>query len=340
MRRSRLLSRLKALDDQGIRRRLSPLTPTGPTTALLDGRPVDVFSSNDTLGLAWELRDSWRGAGTGSSRLISGDRPAHHALEAALQERFGQRALVFSSGYQANLAVLTTLFEPGQRVASDALNHASIIDGLRLARCEKTVVPHLESPPAGVDGYVFESLYSMDGDRGVPHRGPGDPWLVVDAAHSVGTAEPPDHDVLIGTFGKAFGAAGAFVCGPDALIELLISRGRSFVYTTGLAEPAAAAALEGLHRATDERAERLRDRVRRFRAGVPGAHGQDHIVPVVLGERTMQAASALLDAGVYVPGIRWPTVAQGQERLRFSLSAAHTDDQIDRALEVLQTQLC
>lgn len=302
---------------------------------------MDVFSSNDTLGLAWELKDSWRGSGAGSSRLISGDRPAHHALEAALQQRFGQRALVFSSGYQANLAVLTTLFEAGQRVASDALNHASIIDGLRLARCEKTLVPHLEPPPEGVDGYVFESLYSMDGDRGVPHRGdgPSPHWLVVDAAHSVGTAPPPDHDVLIGTFGKAFGAAGAFVCGPDELIELLISRGRSFVYTTGLAEPAAAAALEGLRRATDERAERLRDRVRRFRAGVPKAPGQDHIVPVVLGEATMQAASALLDAGVYVPGIRWPTVARGQERLRFSLSAAHTDDQIDRALEVLNRQL-
>ena len=329
-RRSRLLERLEALDEQGLRRRLKPLTPTGPTTAQVDGREVDVFSSNDYLGLAWELE--WSGHGVGSSRLIAGDRGAHHALEEALQERFGQRALVFTSGYQANLAVLTTLFEDGQTVASDAMNHASLIDGLRLSRARVQVTPHREAPPA-CDGYVCESLYSMDGDRGVPHR--GDHWLVVDAAHSVGTAPPPDHDVLIGTFGKAYGAAGAFVCAPDPLIELLISRGRSFVYTTGLAEPAARAALEGLRRAP-ERAERLRDRVARFRATVD-APGEDHIIPIVLGERTMDAAARLLDAGIYVPGIRWPTVARGQERLRFSLSAAHTDDQIDRALEALQS---
>ncbi len=300
---------------------------------MLDGKPVDVFSSNDYLGLAWELRSTWAGQGTGSSRLIAGDRPAHHALEAALEQRFGQRALVFPSGYQANLAVLTTLFEPGQVVASDALNHASLIDGLRLARLDKRIVPHLGPPPKGIDGYVFEALYSMDGDRGVPHR--GDHWLVCDAAHSVATGLVPDHDVLVGTLGKAFGAAGAFVVGPEALIDLLISSGRSFVYTTGLAEPAVSAALEGLRRATPERAERLRDRILRFRAALPQAPGQDHIVPVILGERTMDAARALLDRGIYVPGIRWPTVPRGQERLRFSLSATHTDEQIDRALDAL-----
>lgn len=336
MHRSRRLSeRLAELDEQGLRRGLRALTPTGPTTALLDGRAVDVFSSNDTLGLAWELREHWQGGGVGSSRLISGDRPAHRALEAALQARYGQRALLFSSGYQANLALMSTLFEEGQIVGSDASNHASLIDGLRLSPAGKVVVPHLKAPPARVDGYVFEALYSMDGDRGLPHRPSDECWLVCDAAHSVGTGLVPDHDVLVGTLGKAFGAAGAFVCGPDDLIELLISRGRSFVYTTGLAEPAAVAALEGLSRATPERAELLRDRVARFRAGLPSAPGQDHIVPVILGEATMRAASALLDRGIYVPGIRWPTVPRGQERLRFSLSSAHTDAQIDRALDAL-----
>ena len=169
------------------------------------------------------------------------------------------------------------------------------------------------------------------------HRPSEECWLVCDAAHAVGTGPLPDHDLLVGTLGKAFGAAGAFVCAPDDLVELLISRGRSFVYTTGLAEAAAEAALEGLHRATEERAARLRDRVARFRAGLPSAPGEDHIVPVILGEATMRASSALLERGIYVPGIRWPTVPRGQERLRFSLSAAHTDTQIDRALDALSS---
>lgn len=347
---SRLRERLEAVERDGLRRRLRPLFPTGPTTAELDGAEIDVFSSNDYLGLARRLRSSWRGCGTGSSRLIAGDRNAHHALEEKLEELFCAPALVFPSGYQANLAVMTTLFEAGDRVASDALNHASIIDGLRLSKADVLVVDHGAPSPGGVRGHVVEGLYSMDGDQLALRPLVGEPWLVVDEAHAVGCLGPAGRgagfeqnvvpDVLIGTFGKAYGAAGAFVIGPVDLKELLVSRGRSFVYTTGLAEPAARAALKGLELATDELREQLAENVRRFRSGLHQLGGRvppgkDHIVAVVLGENTMPAAERLLDAHIYVPGIRYPTVARGQERLRFSLSAAHTPEQIDRCLEAL-----
>ena len=350
----RLAERLAEVDRRGLRRRLQALFPTGPTTAELDGDEVVVFSSNDYLGLARELRKSWRGCGTGSSRLIAGDRNAHHLLEERLEAMWCNPALVFPSGYQANLAVMTTLFEAGDLVASDALNHASIIDGLRLSPCVREIVEHgSRELPELIRGLVVEGLYSMDGDQLDLSRLQGDHWLVVDEAHAVGCLGPHGlgasyeqnivPDVLVGTFGKAYGAAGAFVVGPPELKELLISRGRSFVYTTGLAEPAARAALAGLEAATDERREMLAENVRRFRSGlhqlgrVPP--GKDHIVSVVLGPQTMKVAEQLLARGVYVPGIRYPTVAEGQERLRFSLSAAHTPEQIDGCLEALSQVL-
>jgi len=346
----RLADRVADLDKRGLRRRLTALFPTSATTAELDGDEVVVFSSNDYLGLARSLRKAWRGCGTGSSRLIAGDRNAHHMLEERLEEMWCNPALVFPSGYQANLAVMTTLFEAGDLVVSDALNHASIIDGLRLSPCVTEVVEHgSRELPDLLRGVVVEGLYSMDGDQLDLFRMMGEHWLVVDEAHAVGCIGPHGlgasyeqnvvPDVLIGTFGKAYGAAGAFVIGPQDFKDLLVSRGRSFVYTTGLAEPAARAALAGLEAATDERRERLAENVRRFRAGlydlgrVPP--GKDHIVALVLGEQTMEIADRLLDAGFFVPGIRYPTVARGQERLRFSLSAAHTSDQIDTCLEAL-----
>jgi 7-keto-8-aminopelargonate synthetase-like enzyme len=351
---TRLAERAADLRAQGLQRTLQPLFPTGPTTAEIDGRELIVFSSNDYLSLAGHIRRAWRGAGAGSSRLIAGDRNTHHVLEEALEERWHQPALVFPSGYHANLAVMTTLFEAGDRVGSDALNHASIIDGLRLSRAETVVLPHGAPPTEPLRAAVVEGLYSMDGDQlRLDEYAHPDRWLVVDEAHAVGVLGPSGRgasfeqgvvpDVVIGTFGKAFGAAGAFVIGPPELKELLISKGRSFVYTTGLAEPAARAALAGLEAATEGRRQRLRANVRRFRKGLSQLGrfppGKDHIIPLVLGERTMEAAGRLAEAGVWVPGIRWPTVERGQERLRFSLAAGHTDDQIDRTLDALDAVL-
>ncbi len=353
MNREKLKKRAQAIENTGLKRILVPLDFTGPTTASIGHREVHVFSSNDYLGLAWntEVRNAWHGRGCGSSRLVTGSRCAHETLESTLEELFGQPALVFSSGYQANLAVLTTLFQAGDTVCSDALNHASLIDGLRLSKSTKEIQPHGVLPPTqnNFTGLVTEGLFSMDGDTPNLQAWANAGWLVVDEAHAVGAAGPHGRgaaaeqgvqpQVLIGTFGKAYGAAGAFVIGPEELKELMVSTARSFVYTTALAEPAAHAAMEGLAQATDERRERLADRTIRFRRGLSDlglpTRGQHHIVPVLTRENTMQIAQDLAKNGVFVPGIRAPTVPTGEERLRFSLSAEHTDDQIDHALDLL-----
>jgi 7-keto-8-aminopelargonate synthetase-like enzyme len=318
----------------------------------VDGAVATVFCSNDYLGLSHDPQvvAAWRGAGVGASRLVSGHRPAHEALEEELERRFGRPALTFPSGWHANLALLATVVERGDLVASDALNHASIIDGLRLARARRHVMAHAEPDvPEGARLCVVEGLFSMDGDTPDLAGYQGAHWLAVDEAHAVGTIGPAGTgaaaaqgvapDFLVGTLGKAYGASGAFVVGPPELKELLISAGRAFVYTTGVPEPVAAAALAGLRAATDERRARLAENTRRLRSGLSHLGvpllGSAHIVPVLTGPRTMQVAQALLDRGTFAPGIRWPTVPEGQERVRLTVSAAHTDEQIDRCVEAL-----
>lgn len=354
---ARLEARRAAVREAGLTRRLRRLEMQGPVEGLLDGRPVLVHCSNDSLGLAHhpEVVAAWQGAGTGSARLISGNRPAHEALEAALSARFGRPATLLSSGWHANLAALTTLFEAGDVVSSDALNHASLIDGLRLSKAGRRILPHGESAlPEGVVGHVTEGLFSMDGDRvdlpalrrACDERGA---WLVVDEAHAVGAVGPEgrgaaadagvEPDVLVGTLGKAFGSYGAFVVGPPVLRDLLVSRGRTFLFTTGLPEPVCRAALAGLRLGTDARRARLRRNSallrERLRAHGLDAPGSDHIVPIVLGPSTMAVADALLRAGHYVVGIRPPTVAPRTERLRISLTAAHTTEHIESLVEAL-----
>lgn len=345
--------RLREIDAQGLTRTLRALRPTGPVTGELDGRPVLVACSNDYLGLAWdpEVQAAARGGGAGGSRLISGTRPVHVELEEALEAHFGRPALLFGSGWHANVAVFSTVCEAGDLVASDALNHASIIDGLRLGRAERRVVPHLrpEAVPPDARLVVVEGLFSMDGDVPDLRRYPPDPWLAVDEAHAVGclgpggrgaaAAQGVEPDILVGTFGKAYGAAGAFVVGPPELKRLLINAGRPFIFSTAPPEPVAAMALAGLRRADDALRERLAANAERLRTGlrqlgweVLGSH---HIVPVVAGEHAMELSARLLARGVYAPGIRFPTVARGAERVRFTVSAAHTPDQLDRICEAM-----
>jgi 8-amino-7-oxononanoate synthase len=329
------------------------LVPTGATTARLDGHEVIVACSNDYLGLAHhpELTAAARGGGSTGSRLISGSRPVHEQLEQAVADWFGRPALLFNSGWHANLAVLSSVCEPGDLVASDAANHASIIDGLRLSKAERTIVAHgrPDEVPPGARLVVVEGLFSMDGDRPPLPDYPTEPWLCVDEAHSVGALGPDGRgvaalqgvqpDIVVGTFGKAFGAAGAFVVGPPALRDLLINVGRSFIFTTSLPEPVAAMALAGLRLATDERREQLAARTRSLRRGLAqlgwSAPGDDHIVPVVVGDRALSLAASLLERGVFAPAIRWPTVPKGQERIRLTVSAAHTEEQIHRILDAL-----
>lgn len=348
--------RLRQIDAAGLRRTLKTLQPTGPTTALLDGAEIIVACSNDYLGLAQNtsstpIRPS---LGCGSSRLISGTRPIHRELEQALAAWMGAPCLVFSSGFQANLAVYSTLCEKGQVIASDALNHASIIDGLRLSKATKQVVPHLqpEAIEATVDAIAIEGLFSMDGDVPDLQKYPKHPLLAVDEAHALGCIGPQGRgvaahqgvrpDIIVGTFGKALGSSGAFVCAPQSFIDLLINQGRSFIYSTAPAEPVlhqTLANLHTLHQHGETLREQLQARTKQFRDGLGsmGLHalGVAHIVPVVLRERTMDIAAKLLEQGVLATGIRYPTVSPGEERIRFTVSAAHTAQQIDQILEAL-----
>ncbi len=320
---------------------------------LHDGRTLVSFAGNDYLGLrvhpavvaaARQALERW-GAGAGAARLLTGSRPVHGELEAALAEwKHAERALLFSTGFMANLGVLTALGGAGTLLLSDERNHASIIDGCRLARAEVAVFPHGDldavarllgrAPRALV---VTEAVFSMDGDLA-----PLEPlaWLcrrhgallVVDEAHSVLGPEPDlgGAEVLrVGTLSKTLGAMGGFVAGPGPLIELLCNRARSFVFTTALppADAAAALAAVGVLRSGEGRAlrERLRGHVERLAPGHPSP-----ILPWLLGDEraALAAAHQLEQAGLLVPAIRPPTVPPGSSRLRVGLSAAHTSDQV------------
>ncbi len=351
-----LAARAQAARADGLARRLRMVEPLDATTARVDGRVVTLFCSNDYLGLADhpDVVAAYRGGGAGGSRLISGTRPAHLALEEALGALYGRPATLFNSGYAANLALITTLVGKGDLVASDALNHASIVDAVRLSGAEKVVLPH-GSPdiPAGTRLVVVEGLYSMDGDVLDLPRWFGDHWLAVDESHAFACLGPGGRgaalakgvvpDFVMGTLGKAVGVVGAFVIGPPELRELLVSFGRSFVYTTALPEGVARAALVGLSLADAERRERLAHNARRLRIGLwqigARALGEAHVVPILTGERTMEVAERLLAAGYYAPGIRWPTVPRGQERVRVTVSAAHNEAQIDGLVEALDAAL-
>lgn len=349
---ARLAERIEAARAQGLARRLRTVAPIDSTRANVDGRVVTLFCSNDYLGLADhpDIAAAWRGGGAGASRLISGTRPAHLALEDALSELYGRPATLFNGGYVANLALVTTLVGPGDRVASDALNHASLIDAVRLSGADKTILPHNSAVvPTDTRLAVVEGLYSMDGDIPDLPAYVGNHWLAVDEAHAFGclgpggrgaaAAQGVEPDFVMGTLGKSVGVVGAFLIGPPEFRELLVSFGRTFVYTTALPDAVARAALVGLRLATDERRERLAENTRRFRSGLAqlGARalGDAHVVPLLTGNHTMAVADALLDAGFYAPGIRWPTVPRGHERVRVTLSAAHTQGQIDTFLDAL-----
>ena len=338
------------------------LVPLGPTRARWPDGPAgagvvyDVFSSNDYLGLAEhpEVRAAMASGGSGAARLISGNRRGHEELESALSAWMGRPATLFGSGYLANLAVYSALFDADDRVASDALNHASIIDGLRLSKAQRAILPHGASDvPSGTTAIAVEGLYSMDGD--FPPLGDFsiEPLLVVDEAHAAGCIGPQGRgyaaslgitpDIVVGTLGKAFGAAGAFVVGPPAVREILVSASRSFIYTTAMPEGVADAARVGLTLATDALREQLRAATQRLRTGLAELGipvlGSAHIVPILTGARTMSAAQALLDLGFLVGAVRYPTVARGQERLRITLSAEHDTDQVDRLLAALAAVL-
>jgi 8-amino-7-oxononanoate synthase len=325
------------------------------------------FCSNDYLGLAARSA-AHAAAGAGASRLVSGERAEHVELEREVAAWLGlPAALAFTSGYAANVGMISALARPGDLIVSDCLNHASIIDGARLSRAEIAVVPHLDTRAVadalGRRGdrrawVVTESYFSMDADAPDLRAlralcDDAGAALIVDEAHALGVLGPDGRglcaeagvrpDVLVGTFGKAFGAAGAFVAGSESLALWLWNRARSFVFSTGMSPVVARAALDGIRAARAEPARRARALAAavKMRGGLRelgvDAWGFGHIVPWVVGspERACTIAEQLRTAGVDVAAIRPPSVPTGTARLRLTVTADHAPDDIARALQAI-----
>jgi 8-amino-7-oxononanoate synthase len=338
------------------------------TEGIVRGRHVVSFASNDYLGLASHPRvkaaahaaiDRF-GTGATASRLIVGTRSLHRDLEDALARwKHAERALVFSSGYAANLGVLATLGAQDVTIFSDELNHASIIDGCRLARARTMIYRHLDldqleallAQCSGRKLVVTEAVFSMDGDVAplaalaalcARHQA----LLVLDEAHAVlGPQLPswPGLQVLrVGTLSKALGSLGGFVAGPAPLIELLTNRARTFIFTTGLSPADAASALAAIEICEGDEGSALRARLRSLIDMIRPRH-PSAIVPVILGTdaAALAAAEQLRSRGIHVPAIRPPTVPIGTARLRIALSASHNEAMVARlrsALEELSPQ--
>ncbi len=350
-----------------------------------DSRLLNAFCSNDYLGLAahpdviaaLEHGARQMGVGAGASHLISGHHRAHERLEeqlAALQSpHIPQcRALLFASGYLANIGVLATLADRQSEIFSEELNHASLIDGIRLSGAHCKVYPHanlaaldtmLRASSACSKFIVTDAVFSMEGDLAplgslleLARRHGA--WLLVDDAHGFGVlgergrgslahhALRSEQLIYMGTLGKALGVVGAFVAAHKTLIEYLVQRARPYVFSTA-SPPALAVALEAaLHIASGPQGDELRAALRRNIVRLREALRVDPwrllasdtpIQPIVIGEnaRTMQVADAMQGQGFWVPGIRPPTVPPGTARLRVALSAAHSVEQIDRLAEAL-----
>ncbi len=353
-------------------------TPQQPEVTV-DGEPLLAFCSNDYLGLASHPEviramrqgaERW-GVGGGASHLVMGHSTPHHELEEALAEFTGRpRALLFSTGYMANLAAVTALVGQGDTVLEDRINHASLLDagllsGARFSRYlhndAESLAKRLDKA-AGDTLVVTDGVFSMDGDLAdlpalcatAKARGA---WMMVDDAHGfgplgatgggivehfgLGMAEVP---VLVGTLGKAFGTAGAFVAGSEALIETLIQFARPYIYTTSQPPAVACATLKSLELLRSEgwRREHLNRLIARFRAGAAeiGLILMDSptpIQPILVGssERALKLSAALRERGILVGAIRPPTVPAGSARLRVTFSASHSEAQLERLLAVL-----
>jgi 8-amino-7-oxononanoate synthase len=378
--RAELQERLAAIQRQGLERRRRIVEGPQGAEVLAEGRRLINFSSNDYLGLAChpEVTAALRrgasryGTGAGASHLVCGHSRAHQALEEALANFTGrERALLFSTGYMANLGAVSALAGRGDTVFEDRLNHASLLDGALLSGARLRRYPHadLEALRRQLAAcrsrnrlIVSDGVFSMDGDvtpaaELAALARAGDAWLMIDDAHGLGvlgaqgggTLEQcglgqDEAPVLVGTLGKAFGTFGAFVAGGAELIEFLIQRARSYIYTTALPPAVAEAARAALRLAREEswRREHLARLVARFRAGAEPlglglAASTTPIQPVLLGDNEVaaRAGMALLEAGFLVGAIRPPTVPAGTARLRITLSAAHSEAQVDRLLEAL-----
>ena len=353
-------------------------SPQGPLVQV-DGRQLLAFCSNDYLGLANhpQVIEAWRagaekwGVGGGASHLVIGHSTPHHQLEEALAEFTGRpRALLFSTGYMANLGAVTALVGQGDSVLEDRLNHASLLDagllsGARFSRYLHNDGVSLANRLRKVIGntlIVTDGVFSMDGDLAdlpslCAEARRANAWVMVDDAHGFGPLGATgggivehfglgldDVQVLVGTLGKAFGTAGAFVAGSDDLIEALVQFARPYIYTTSQPPALACATLKSLELLRSEhwRREHLNALIKRFREGAQaiGLELMDSatpIQPILIGDsgRAMQLSQMLRERGLLVTAIRPPTVPAGSARLRVTLSAAHSLEQLESLLEAL-----
>lgn len=371
---------LDALTGAGLRRRRRTVEARSSARYTVDGRQTINFASNDYLGLADHpaiaeaaIRGARRwGVGSGASHLVSGHFAVHEALERRLAAFVGCAAsLLFSTGYMVNSGVIPALVGRGDAIFADRLIHASLVDGALLSRADLRRYPHgdlaalekaLATSRAPRKLIVTDSVFSMDGDiaplpelLALAER--FDAWLVVDDAHGFGVLGPQgrgacaaarlasERIVYIGTLGKAAGVSGAFVAGSARLIEWLLQKTRSYIFTTGSAPLLAEALLAALDliEAGDARRATLARHVQALRAAkiacaelLPSTTA---IQPLILGEnqRASACAEQLLESGLWVPAIRPPTVPEGSSRLRISLSAGHTQEEVAQLIGALQT---
>lgn len=376
-----LSEQLSQLETDGLKRRRRTLeAPCGPL-ARVDGRDLISFCSNDYLGLANDpaLIDAacagakkW-GVGSGASHLVSGHLSPHEMLEEKLAAFTGfDQALLFSTGYMANLGIIVSLVGRGDAVFADKLNHASLIDAVQLSRADHERYPHadlealermLSTSKAKRKLILTDAVFSMDGDlaplpRLLQLAERFDAWLVVDDAHGFGVLgeqgcgtlshfDIPDNPrvVYMGTLGKAAGVSGAFVAGSETLIEWLLQRARTYIFTTGSSPITACALLASLDliRQGDERRHHLRRLTDCLREGLTGTRWQllpspTAIQPVIIGDNheALRVALALFERGLWVPAIRPPTVPKGTSRLRVSLSAAHSETHVQLLVDTLR----
>ena len=374
--------RLAAIDADDRRRRRRVIDGSHGAHVTVDGRYALNFCSNDYLGLAADPRlidamataASRTGAGAGASQLVTGHNAEHAALEAELADWLGrERALVFSTGYAANVGTTAALVGKSDHIVADALNHASLIDGARLSGAAKHIYAHgdamaadralaAEAVQTGHRLLVTDAVFSMDGDTAPLARladiaAARDAWLMVDDAHGLGVFGTDGAGrvaeaglgsdrvpILTGTLGKSVGAAGAFVAGDADVIETILQTARSLIFSTAMPAPVAAAARRGIAIIRGEPARRahLQALVARFRqraavAGLAIAASDSPIQPVIVGDEAaaLRLSNALLERGYLVGAIRPPTVAPGTSRLRITLSAAHTGDDVDGLVAAL-----
>ena len=373
-----IVAELAAIENRGLRRRMREIDGPQSQELRVDGHHTVNFSSNNYLGLANHpallaaaLSSELEGFGAGASRLIAGNLAPHRHLETRIAAWKGtESALLFNSGYDANIGTVSALVGPDDAVYSDELNHASLIDGARLSRAHVHVYPHCDSEAldrALQKGRAYrrrlvltDTMFSMDGDCAplaaiAAIARAHDALLLADEAHASGVLGPRGRglasgvdrvDLQMGTLGKALGGFGAFIAGAHPLIDLLIHRARSFIFTTALPVPVVKWDLAAIDLVDgsdgDDRRTRLTAVCKRFHnglsaLGLPVPKDPCHIVPIRIGDarRTMALSEALLERGIFVQGIRPPTVPEGTSRLRFALMATHSDAHIDAALDAL-----